>query len=151
MQDWNTTGWFNHEYSNIPVDTGTVYPIVPAVNTGNRFIGDIMANIKQYMNDPTKAPQQFMTNLDTASLGTKINSGLGTIGGLLQAYNAFQANKLAKKQLQHEMNAYNQNMNAQRKMTNSKLEDRQARRVHEANAHGRQATSVADYMAKYGV
>jgi type I restriction-modification system DNA methylase subunit len=43
------------------------------------------------------------------------------------------------------------NYQAQRKMTNSQLEDRQKRRVEEAQANGRTTASVNDYMNKYGL
>lgn len=74
--------------------------------------------------------------------------GLGTIYGM---YNAHQQMKLAKQQLAHNKMESERNYQAQRKMTNSQLEDRQKRRVEEAQANGRSTTSVADYMAKYAI
>ena len=45
----------------------------------------------------------------------------------------------------------NRNFENQRRLTNSKLEDRQKRRVEEAQANGRTTMSVSDYMNRYGV
>lgn len=76
---------------------------------------------------------------------------LGTAGTLLSAYNAYKANKLVKEQFNHAKQVQAQNWDAQRKQTNSQLEDRQRRRVEEAGANGRTTMSVGDYMAKYGI
>ncbi len=59
--------------------------------------------------------------------------------------------KLAKQQLAYNKEESERNYQAQRKITNSQFEDRQRRRVEEAQANGRSTASVADYMAKYGV
>lgn len=59
--------------------------------------------------------------------------------------------KLAKDQLAYNKAESERNYQAQRKMTNSQLEDRQKRRVEEAQANGRTTTSVNDYMNKYGL
>lgn len=85
------------------------------------------------------------------SLGQKANTVMGTVGTLMNAYNAYKANKLAKEQFNHAKQVSEQNWQAQRKQTNSQLEDRQRRRVEEAQANGRTTTSVGDYMAKYGI
>lgn len=81
----------------------------------------------------------------------KVNTILGSAYTLYDMYNVHQQMKLAKDQLAHNKMESERNYQAQRKMTNSQLEDRQKRRVEEAQANGRSTTSVADYMAKYGV
>lgn len=111
---------------------------------------DWFNNAKQAINNnPTV--QQAKANISQASLWDKTNATLGAIGSVMNVYNAYKANKLANKQFAHAVDVHNKNWDAQRKQTNSQLEDRQKRRVEEAAANGRTTTSVADYMAKYGV
>ena len=81
----------------------------------------------------------------------KVGTLLGTANSLYGMYNTHQQMKLAKDQLAHNKMESERNYQAQRKITNSQFEDRQKRRVEEAQANGRSTTSVADYMAKYGV
>lgn len=100
-------------------------------------------------NNPTV--QQAGNNWKNASLFDKTQATLGAVGSVVNAYNAYKANKLANKQFAHAVDVHNKNWDAQRKQTNSQLEDRQKRRVEEAAANGRTTTSVSDYMAKYGV
>lgn len=101
-------------------------------------------------NNPSTG-QQVKNGWDDMSLGEKANTAMGTAGTLLSAYNAYKANKLAKEQFNHAKQVQAQNWDAQRKQTNSQLEDRQRRRVEEAGANGRTTMSVGDYMAKYGI
>ena len=81
----------------------------------------------------------------------KVGTALGGLGTVYGMYNARQQMKLAKDQLAHNKAESERNYQAQRKMTNSQLEDRQKRRVEEAQANGRTTTSVNDYMNKYGL
>lgn len=81
----------------------------------------------------------------------KAGTALGTLGTVYGMYNARQQMKLAKDQLAHNKAESERNYQAQRRMTNSQLEDRQKRRVEEAQANGRTTTSVNDYMNKYGL
>ncbi|UZA57383.1 hypothetical protein [Moraxella bovis] len=99
----------------------------------------------------TSMGQQIKNGWGDMSLGQKANTIMGTAGTLLSAYNAYKANKLAKEQFNHAKGVHAKNWDAQRKQTNSQLEDRQRRRVEEAQANGRSTTSVGDYMAKYGI
>lgn len=94
---------------------------------------------------------QFRDGFSKMSLGSKAGMVMDGVGTLLNAYNAYKANKLAKQQFAHAKEVHAKNWEAQRKQTNSQLEDRQARRVREAQTSGRTTTSVADYMAKYGI
>lgn len=94
---------------------------------------------------------QIKNGWNQMSFGERANTVMGTVGTLMNAYNAYKANKLAKQQFAHAKDVHNKNWDAQRKQTNSQLEDRQRRRVEEARANGRTTTSVADYMKKYGV
>lgn len=105
------------------------------------------------MSDETKANigQTIKNGWNGMSIGQKANTIMGTVGTLMNAYNAYKANKLAKEQFNHAKQVSEQNWQAQRKQTNSQLEDRQRRRVEEAKANGRTTTSVGDYMAKYGI
>lgn len=81
----------------------------------------------------------------------KAGTVLGTLGTVYGMYNAHQQMKLAKDQLAYNKAESERNYQAQRKMTNSQLEDRQKRRVEEAQANGRTTASVSDYMNKYGL
>ena len=81
----------------------------------------------------------------------QVGTVLGTLGTVYGMYNARQQMKLSKDQLAHNKAESERNYQAQRKMTNSQLEDRQKRRVEEAQANGRTTTSVNDYMNKYGL
>lgn len=81
----------------------------------------------------------------------KVGTTLGTLNTVYGLYNARQQTKLAKDQLAHNKAESERNYQAQRKMTNSQLEDRQRRRIEEAQANGRTTTSVNDYMNKYGL
>ena len=81
----------------------------------------------------------------------KVGTILDTVGTVYGAYNAHQQMKLAKQQLAYNKAESERNYQAQRKITNSQLEDRQKRRVEEAQANGRTTSSVNDYMNKYGL
>ena len=77
----------------------------------------------------------------------KIGTVLGTANALFNGYNAYKQNKIAKDTLNFQKDQYAKQYEAQRKMTNSQLEDRQRSRVW-TNPN---QTSVHDYMQKYGV
>lgn len=81
----------------------------------------------------------------------KINTVGSALMGLYGAYNAHKQLGLAKDTLNFNKDQYYTNLNNQRKMVNSQLEDRQRRRVAQAKDGGTTTTSVGDYMAKYGV
>lgn len=72
---------------------------------------------------------------------------------LMNGYMGMKQFGLSNDILNNNKAQFAQNFAAQRGTTNAALADRQARRVREANANGNpsSATSVADYMAKYGV
>lgn len=84
---------------------------------------------------------------DNLSGFEKIGSVLGTANALFNGYNAYKQNKIAKDTLNFQKDQYAKQYEAQRKMTNSQLEDRQRSRVW-TNPN---QTSVHDYMQKYGV
>lgn len=71
-------------------------------------------------------------------------SGLQTLGGL---YFGMKNLGLAQDQLDFSKDSFFKNWEAQKATTNAELSDRQARRVQENSG----ATSVADYMSKYGI
>lgn len=101
---------------------------------------------------PTPAKEQMFNNVKQLGFTDKLNTGTQLLGTVANAYLGYKQYKQAKEQLAFNKEQYHTNLNNQRKMVNSQLEDRQARRVRENLANGKQAgTSVADYMAKYGV
>lgn len=91
---------------------------------------------------------QLKTNWGNMSLGEKGSSILNSVGSVMNAYNAYKANKLAQDQFNFQKQAWQANFENQRKMTNSQLEDRQKARV--AN-NPIQSESVDSYMRRYGV
>ena len=74
--------------------------------------------------------------------------GLGGVNSLLQGYLGFQNLGLAKKQYQSQLDQFNKQWDANKKLTNASLADRQAARV-ASNPNAYQ--SVDDYMKKYGI
>lgn len=74
--------------------------------------------------------------------------GLGGVNSLLQGYLGFQNLSLAKKQYQSQLDQFNKQWDANKKLTNASLTDRQAARV-ASNPNAYQ--SVDDYMKKYGI
>lgn len=73
---------------------------------------------------------------------------MGVAQGIGNAYMGMRQYGLAEDALKEQQRQFNVNFEAQRKMTNSMLEDRQRSRV-AANPGAYQ--SVGDYMQKYGV
>lgn len=86
------------------------------------------------------------------AVGTKDAPGWGglalnTAAGLGNMYLGMKSYGLARDTLDNNKEQFERNIRAQQKMTNSRLEDRQAARV----ASGRGYESVSDYMKKYAV
>lgn len=74
--------------------------------------------------------------------------GLGGLTSLVNGYLGFQNLGLAKKQYQSQLDQFNKQWDANKKLTNASLADRQAARV-ASNPNAYQ--SVDDYMKKYGI
>lgn len=93
-------------------------------------------------------PTGQQTGTNGMSFGDKMNLGLGLGLGAIGAFNAYNQNKLAKRQFAFEKDAFNRNFDAQKNITNSQLEDRARARylVDPVNS-----MSVSEYMAKFGV
>lgn len=77
--------------------------------------------------------------------------GLQALSGLTGAWTGMEQLDLAKDQFAFQKDAWNQQFDAQRKMTNSQLEDRQRARESWNGAFKTTATPTAEYMQKYGV
>jgi len=76
------------------------------------------------------------------------NLALGGAGALMQGYMGYQQLQMAKDQLSESKRQFNMNWDAQSKLTNSRLADRQRARLSaDPNAY----ESVASYMGKYGI
>ena len=92
-------------------------------------------------------------NKDGTSFDGWGGTALGLAQGLMSGYMGMKQYGLNKDIFENNKQQFERNFGAQAKLTNASLQDRQARRVREANANGNpsSATSVADYMAKYGV
>lgn len=134
----------------------TIYRKFPVMPENPDYFQRLLAKTGYYR--PNSKLQNGITETKEASqafgqigFDKKLGAITDTIGTIAGAYNAYQQIKLAKKQMAHNQMEAERNYQAQRKMTNSQLEDRQKRRVEEAQANGRSTTSVADYMAKYAI
>lgn len=100
------------------------------------------------MNGMREIGGDYKNNFDNLSSLQKV----GTLGDIAMAganiWNAWQTNKMAKKQFDFQKQVYAQQYDAQRNMTNSRLEDRQRARVlSNPNAY----RSIDSYMSQYGV
>lgn len=135
-----------------PVKTNTVGNLFTGFQSKlNNYIQNQKQDPYSLYNRGLEAKNQALDGWGKLPITDRANLVLGTVGTLVNAYNAHKTNKLAKQQLEHQINNSNRNWDIQRKMTNSQLEDRQIRRVEEAKANGRTTMSVGDYMRKYGV
>jgi hypothetical protein len=76
------------------------------------------------------------------------NMAVGAASGLMQGYLGLQQLGAAKDSLAQNKKQFELNFGAQKKLTNSRLEDRQASRV---AAGGSAYQSVGDYMKKNGI
>ena len=137
----------------MPRSIARTYPVMPQdPNAYQQFLQkmgwyDSSSTINK-TTDETKGATQAFGDLGFDKKLGAITEAVGTVAG---AYYAHQQAKMAKQQIAHNQMEAERNYQAQRKITNSQLEDRQKRRVEEAQANGRTTTSVADYMANYGV
>lgn len=95
---------------------------------------------------------KFGDSMGNALGGMTGKQKFDTIGGAIKdiygIYNGHQQIKNAKNTLNFNKQAWQKNFDAQAKMTNSQLADRQARRYYEDSKN---TQSVGDYMNKYGV
>lgn len=98
------------------------------------------------------AVRKFGDSMGTAWGDMAGKQKFDTIGSALKGvygiYNGQQQIKNAKDTLNFNKQAWQKNYDAQAKMTNSQLADRQARRYYEDSKN---TQSVGDYMNKYGV
>lgn len=104
------------------------------------------AAIGMSTNFGTSAPNTFMSG-SASQLGMNIPTfqlGLGALGSLANIYSGFQANKLAKDQLNFAKSVTNTNLNNQIKSYNTALEDRARSR---ATAENRDQSSADAYIA----
>lgn len=127
------------------------YNQLTGINTDTQWIYD-PTYVRQYTQDryskPLSVSDQLKNGWQGMGLDQKLNTIGNTVGTLMGAYNAYQANKLAKNQFAFSKDAWNRQWDAQKGLTNSQLEDRQQRRFNESNGR---AMSVTEYMNKYGV
>lgn len=94
----------------------------------------------------TSAPTSFLSG-SANQLGMNVPTfqlGLGALGSLANIYSGFQANKLAKDQLNFTKSVTNTNLNNQIKSYNTALEDRARSR---ATAENRDQSSADAYIA----
>lgn len=104
------------------------------------------AAIGMGMNLGASAPTSFMSG-SANQLGMNVPTfqlGLGALGSLANIYSGFQANKLAKDQLNFAKSVTNTNLNNQIKSYNTALEDRARSR---ATAENRDQSTADAYIA----
>ena len=131
-------------FSN-PIDVGS--------NVGNTF-NVTPETMNQYLNlsglqhNAMGAAPLNLQQSTKMALSDKINTGINMFNSGLNAYNSYNATKLAKAQFAHQKDAWNKDYAARKAEYNSKLEDRQAQRM---RTHPERNIGVAEYMDKYGV
>ena len=132
----------------------TVNPNYTIPNWGQ---GSDFGNLNYELTGETIDPDVLKAFNNKKVLGDMSNfskgvAGLQTLGSVMGAWNGYQQNKIAKKQLAFQKDSFNKQYAAQRNLTNSQLEDRQRNRVYQNEQTGRTGTiSVAEYMDKYGI
>ncbi len=138
----NVSGYTNFDLSNFTpgaVATPIANPSVPAglidANSGG-FMGNLFSN--------------FFDKTDTNGIKTQGWGGLALSGlqGLGNSYMGMKQYGLAEDALKEQKRQFNINYEAQRKMTNAQLSDRQRARV--ASNPGAYA-SEAEYMKQWGI
>lgn len=135
-------------------DQGTVSPTLDSMSTGFTNSANTFGSVP--LGDTAGSPSL----LDSILGGLGGNNtggmsalqmgqlGLGGVTSLLNGYLGFQNLGLAKKQYQSQLDQFNKQWDANKKLTNASLADRQAARV-ASNPNAYQ--SVDDYMKKYGI
>lgn len=79
------------------------------------------------------------------------NAAAGAAGGIFNAFMGMKQYGLAKDTLEQNKQQFAQNFDAQRSMTNSRMEDRQRARIGSSGGTNANYQSVGDYMNKNGV
>lgn len=121
------------------------------------FAGPVIAKGYDTLNQFGEGTKETVDSTKLAWGNMDLSQRIGTVGGVLKdlygLYNANQQLGVAKDTLDFNKKTWNQRWDAQAKMTNSQLSDRQARRVQTAtiNGNANSVGSVSDYMKKYGV
>lgn len=130
-------------------DQGSVAPSLDSMSTG------FTSSANSFNAVPINTSTDSGSFLDSILGGTGDMSGLqmgqlglGGVTSLLNGYLGFQNLGLAKKQYQSQLDQFNKQWDANKKLTNASLADRQAARV-ASNPNAYQ--SVDDYMKKYGI
>jgi len=116
--------------------------------SGNSDAFDTAWGKTEGISDNYKGESSLGSAWDKMGFGEKGAAVLGGVSSVYGMYNAHKAGKLAKDQFSFQKKAFNKNFDAQAKMTNSGLADRQAARY---ARNPDQHKSVKDYMTKYGV
>lgn len=130
-----------------PVDYGLDFSSMPTGGLGFQSNGFSLQtpNLTGGMgNGPTNTSIPFFSTRDQQGYGSFALQGASALANL---YLGMKQYGLAKDQLAFQKDSFNKQFDANRSLTNSRLEDRQARRVLE----NPNATGVAEYMSKWGV
>lgn len=144
--------------TNVVTDTAT-QSAIPSPSTISAFFKKYTPDFyNNYENTfagidaDSAAVSKFGDSMGNAWGGMTGKQKFDTIGSALKGiygiYNSQQQIKNAKDTLNFNKQAWQKNYDAQAKMTNSQLADRQARRYYEDSKN---TQSVSDYMKQYGV
>lgn len=124
------------QMNNYALNTGTTPTVAGAPAAGGSWFGGLFDN--------------FLDKTDANGIKTQGWGGLALTGlqGLGNSYMGMKQYGLAEDALKEQKRQFNTNFEAQRKMTNSQLSDRQRARV-ASNAGAYQ--SEAEYMKQWGI
>lgn len=128
-------------------DQGSMSPSLDGLSTGFSNSANTFNNTQLGTSGSGSFLDSILGNSDMTGLQMG-QLGLGGVTSLLNGYLGFQNLSLAKKQYQSQLDQFNKQWDANKKLTNASLADRQAARV-ASNPNAYQ--SVDDYMKKYGI
>lgn len=131
---------------NTPATTVVYNPFYKPTVTNT--LGNMSTGFRDMYNNGKIMLNQIGSGIERIPLHDKLNNTMGLVSNFVNAYNSYQATKLANKQFNFSRDAWNRNWEAQKGLTNSRLADRQQRRFNESGGTG---MTVSEYMNKYGV
>jgi hypothetical protein len=149
------TGFENlNTYGVGSVEPNSYTPTLLAPHTGAY---DNLTGKMNFMDELKNTPWLGSTNSQGIKQMGLADYGLGALSAGLSAFMGMKQYGLAKKQFDFQKDAWNKEFDTAGRITNSRLADRQDRRVAEAGnmaawtGSSAKPRSTADYMAQYGV
>lgn len=121
-------------------------PVANASASGN-FLAGLSNNQLNGFTNPTGSWWDSANQFFGSDTFKGVTAGLGAAKGLADSWLAFQGLGLAQDQFDFKKDAFNRGFEAQRKLINTELEDRQRRRISASGTSPDGYRSVSDYMA----